>query len=83
MVLTGANNLPTNAIVLGQLFFNASQTVQNAVLLVHEALHAGLQLGDVALANLLRLPNNGTQDGASQAISDFLGADCPPSMQHQ
>jgi RHS repeat-associated protein len=82
-VLTGANGLPTNDIILGPQFLSASTTIQNAVLLVHEALHAGLKLNDVQLANLLLLPNDGTILDASQQISNFLASDCPHSMQTQ
>jgi hypothetical protein len=53
--------------------------------LVHEALHSGLNLGDSALAAALNLaiPAGDNQDQISQLISDFIFNNCPKSMQNQ
>jgi hypothetical protein len=81
--LTRANGDTSNVVVLGILFFEQPQSIQDRVLLVHEALHVALNLNDVGLANALHLTNDGTLDGASKTISTFLALDCPPSMQKQ
>jgi RHS repeat-associated protein len=84
IVLLTASGAQTNDIVLGAQYYSATQGQQMA-LLVHEALHSGLNLGDLALAAALNLslPSNATIDDASSAISDFFYNNCPKSMQNQ
>jgi hypothetical protein len=83
-----AGTLPTasgsaaNDVVVGALFFSQNAAGQ-AITLVHEALHTGTGLGDVALAGELGLGKfTNTPAGiqaASDSITDWLAFGCMPT----